>query len=195
MNDTRTFHGEITAKKLANALVARFNTGSLDAQARHKGGQYVVQIASKKNVRSGGQTALGLVIQENEHGVTVKLGEQNWLGIAASFGQTALSVFSNPMNIINRLDDIAQDIENLTLDDKIWDVVEEVAITVGASHQLSERLRSTACLYCDTANPVGHDRCVACGAPLGDAHPDTCKHCGYVSSQGARACENCGKDL
>jgi hypothetical protein len=193
--DTKIYHGDIKAKELAQALVGRFNRGNLMARITKSGKQYVVQIASRRDARSGGQTALGLTLQEIEDGVTVKLGSQKWLGIAASLGATLLAARRNPLTLIGRLDDVAQDIENLNLDDQVWQVIDEVAKTMGASQQLSERLRRTGCVYCGTANPVGAPRCIACGAPLSDVQPCTCSHCGYVAAKGDTVCSNCGKKL
>ena len=193
--DTRIYHGEIKAEDLAKALVARFTHGNLISQYSQSGEQYIVQISSRRDARSGGKTAIGITIQQNKDGVTVKLGEQEWLGIAASIGTTLLSMGRNPLNLLGRLDDIAQDIENLNLDEKIWEVIEEVAFTMGASHQLSEKLRRTGCEYCDTANPVGEPRCIACGAPLGSSQPRLCQHCGFVASPGEDTCSNCGSEL
>jgi hypothetical protein len=101
----------------------------------------------------------------------------------------------NPLNLLGRLDDIAQDIENLNLDDKVWAVIEEVAFTMGASHQLSEKLRRIGCEYCNTANPVGEPRCIACGAPLGGSQPRLCKYCGFVAGYTDVTCTNCGSEL
>jgi hypothetical protein len=193
--DTRIYHGKITAAELAQALVARFNRGNLAAQASKSGKQHIVQVASRRGAQSGGKTALGITLQQVEDGVAIKLGKQEWLGIAASFGATLLAVRTNPFRLIDRLDDIAQDIENLNLDDKVWEAIDEVAQTMGASHQLSERLRRTTCKYCGTANPVGQPRCLACGAPLGDAQPRTCKKCGYVAAPEDIACTNCSTPL
>ena len=193
--DTRIYHGNITAADLAQALVGRFNHGNLVAQTTKSGEQHIVQVASRRNAQSGGKTSLGITLQSVEDGVAVKLGKQEWLGIAASIGSTILAVRSNPFRLIDRLDDIAQDIENMNLDDKVWDVIDEVAATMGASHQLSDRLRRTGCAYCGTANPVGEPRCIACGAPLGDAQPRTCSTCGYVAAPEDIACTNCGQPL
>ena len=68
--DTKIYHGDIKAKELAQALVGRFNRGNLMARITKSGKQYVVQIASRRDARSGGQTALGLTLQEIEDGVT-----------------------------------------------------------------------------------------------------------------------------
>lgn len=193
--DTKIYHGRVKALDLAEALVGRFNRGNMKAQAVKSGEQYVVQIASRRDARSGGQTALGLTLQQMEDGVAVRLGKQTWLGIAASLGVSVLMAKANPLNLLGRLDDLAQDIENLNLDDRVWEVIDEVAETMGASQQLSERLRRTGCAYCGTANPVGQPRCLACGAPLGDAQPRLCEKCGFVAAPEDTVCQNCGDKL
>jgi hypothetical protein len=135
------------------------------------------------------------VLQQLEDGVAVKIGKQDWLGIAASLGVSALTARKNPFGLIGRLDDIAQDIENLTLDDKLWDLIDEVAGTMNSSQRLSEKLRRNKCEYCDTANPVGTPRCIACGAPQGDNQPVTCLKCGFLMTEADLTCTNCGADL
>ena len=86
-----------------------------------------------------------MVLQQLEDGVAVKIGKQDWMGIAASLGMSALSVRRNPLSLLGRLDDIAQDIENLTLDDRLWELIDEVAETMNASQRLSEKLRRNKC--------------------------------------------------
>ncbi|MFC1936745.1 zinc ribbon domain-containing protein [Chloroflexota bacterium] len=193
--ETKIYHGSIKAKDLAQALTVRFNRTNLMANTKRSGDQYIVQIASRRDSRSGGKTALGITIQQLEEGVAIKLGKQSWLGIAASIGTTLLAARRNPFNLLGRLDDVAQDIENINLDDQVWDVIEEVATTMGASQQLSERLRRTGCEYCETANPVGQPRCLACGAPLGGSQPRLCSNCGFVAAPEDIACTNCGEAL
>ena len=165
------------------------------AQKVTSGDKVVVQIASRQMRTSGGQTALGITLQQNQDGVTVQLGKQSWLGIAASLGTTAISALVNPFNLVGRLDDLAQDIENLQLDENVWEAIEEVAKAAGASFELSEHLRRMVCEYCGVANPVGEGRCVACGAPLGNVQPITCPHCGFVTTSSETTCPNCGKPL
>ena len=126
-------------------------------------------------------------------GVHVQLGKQATLGIAASLGQTAFAALRNPFSLLHRLDDLAQDIENLQLDDDVWEVITKAAHAAGASHEISEKLKRLACEYCKAANPVGAASCVACGAPLGDSQPRTCLSCGYVITGEESVCPNCGK--
>ena len=193
--ETRIYHGNITAENLAKALSTRFTQGDMSARAVRSGQQIIVQIGTRQYRKSGGQTALGVVLQQLDDGVAIKIGKQDWLGIAASLGISALSLRRSPLNIINRLDDIAQDIQNLNLDDRVWDVIDEVAATMGASQELSKRLKRMVCEYCDTANPVGEPRCIACGAPLGDVQPRTCPTCGFVAAPKDKICTNCNQPL
>ena len=193
--DQRIFHGELTAEEVGRALVAHFTRGNLIAQNFKSGEKMIVQVATHRMSTSGGQTALTVSLQPVEDGLAVQVGEQSWLGVAASLGTTFFSAWRNPFNILGRLDDLAQDIENLQLSDQVWRVVENVARMKGASFELSERLRRLACAYCQTANPVGEPSCIACGAPLGPAQPKTCRNCGFVVKSEESVCPNCGQRL
>ncbi len=189
--EPRTFHGELDPEEVAQILVAHFNHGSLRAQAIGKGEAVVVQIATSGRPASGGQTALSVLLRKSADGITVQMGQQNWLGIAASLGVTALTTWRNPFRLIERLDDLAQDIQNIQLSDQVWEVIESAARAAGATYELSERLRRLTCAYCGTGNPVGEGSCLACGAPLGAAQPRTCRQCGFVLKEGERRCPNC----
>ena len=193
--DRRVFHGNITPTDVARALMAGFNQGNLQTQLVGDNNNLTVQIASSQWARSGGRTALTVNIQKIEDGVMVGLGQQEWLGVAASLGTTVLSAVLNPINLLGRLDDIAQDINNLQLNEKIWQVVESVTRAAGASQELSERLTSVTCEYCGAANPVAESTCVACGAPLGKDQPKTCPKCGYVIEHDENFCPNCGQSI
>ncbi len=193
--ERRVFHGNITPADVAQALLAEFNQGNLRAQVLGESGHLTVQIATSQWSRSGGQTALAVNIQKIEDGVTVQIGQQQWMGVAASLGQTAIAALMNPMNLLGRLDDIAQDIQNLQLNEKVWEIIAREVRAKGASHQLSERLSRLTCEYCGAANPVGEASCVACGAPLGNMQPSTCAKCGYVLTKGEKFCPNCGQQV
>ena len=193
--DRRIFHGNIKPSDLAQALLGEFNRGNLHAQALGQAGKMAVQISTRMGAQSGGQTALTITMQATDEGVMVEIGQQAWLGVAASLGQTALSALRNPFSLLGRLDDLAQDIENIQLTDKIWKTIDRVVVTTGASYELSERLRRVECDYCHTANPVGEGSCLACGAPLGNVQPSTCSNCGFAISQLEKICPNCGKTL
>ena len=173
----KTFHGNITPKDISKALIGHFHRGNYRVQQIGEGDNIIIQIASIKNASSGGQTAIGVSIQKFEEGVMIQIGKQSWMGIAASLGLTALSAIRNPLSFLGRIDDLAQDIESLSLRDEIWSVINMTAKNLGAGFELSERLKRYICDYCDTPNPVGESRCIACGAPLAGIQPRTCRFC------------------
>jgi len=193
--DRKVFHGDITPTEVAQALLAEFNRGNLRAQTLGNSDKMIVQISTRPGAASGGDTAMTVSIQKFEDGVVAEIGQQAWFGVAASLGTTALSALRNPFALLGRLDDLAQDIESLTLTDRVWQVIASSAQARGASKKLSERLRRMECEYCGTANPVGEPSCIACGAPLGKVQPGTCPNCGFVVKTGERQCPNCGNNL
>lgn len=195
MADTRIYHGNITPSDLARDIIAHFNRGNFRVQQIGRDPKIAVQIATHQFTPSGGQTALTVTIHQVEDGVSVQVGEQAWLGVAASLGITALSALRNPLSLLGRIDDLAQDIQSLQLDEEIWGVIERSAQQHGVGQALSERLARYICPYCNTANPTGESRCIACGAPLGDIQPQTCMNCGFIVRNIERVCPNCHAKL
>ena len=193
--ERRIFHGILSPTDIAQALLAEFNRGNLRAQVVGQSDKMAVQIGTRLGSQSGGQTAITVTIQKAPDGIMVELGQQAWLGVAASLGQTAFSLFRNPFNLIGRLDDLAQDIESLQLSENVWEVIARTAASAGASHQLTDRMSRLTCEFCGTANPLGEPACVACGAPLGNAHPSSCQNCGFVVLRNESVCPNCGKKI
>ncbi|HEY5731116.1 MAG TPA: zinc ribbon domain-containing protein [Anaerolineales bacterium] len=193
--ERRILHGNIQPNDIAHALMAEFNRGNLHAQTIGQVNKLAVQIATRIGAQSGGQTALTVSVQKVEDGIMIEIGQQAWLGVAASLGQTAISALRNPFSLLGRLDDLAQDIQNMQLQEKVWRTIDRAAAALGASHELSERLQRVICVYCETANPLGEGSCIACGAPLGDAHPTTCPNCGFAVTKDERTCPNCNQKL
>ena len=193
--DQRVYHGNIKPEDIARSLIGHFNRGNLHVQSVGSSPSMVVQIATSAQPASGGQTALSINVQSIADGVSIQVGQQAWLGVAASLGISAFAAFRNPFALLSRLDDIAQDIEYIQLTDEVWIVIEDTARTLASTHQLSERLLRIECDYCGTANPVGEANCIACGAPLGSAQPTTCGRCGYVLAHGEKNCPNCGAPI
>jgi RNA polymerase subunit RPABC4/transcription elongation factor Spt4 len=187
----KIYHGNFTSYDLASFLVMHFNHGNLEVRKTESKKRVIIQIRSKNLAKSGGKTAIGVTLQDYKDGVLVSVGEQKWLGIAASLGYSALTVLKSPISLLNRIDDIAQDIEYLSLDEEIWDVLSINVKAMDGGFQLSERLRRIACSYCQTANSIDAPSCIACGAPLGDLQPITCSACGYVMEQTENICPNC----
>ena len=191
----RIYHGDITPDDLADTLVATFNQGNLRVQQVGQGDKVTVQIASRQGAQSGGKTALTVAIQRHEDGITVALGQQEWLGVAASLGQTALSTLMNPWSLINRLDDIAQDVTSLNLPAQVWEAIEKFTRTAQATKTISERLQAVTCPYCGAANELKAPNCVSCSGPLGDVQPMACPKCGNVMPPKSKFCANCGTAL
>ena len=193
--ERRILHGNIKPTDIAQALMAEFNRGNLHAQTVGQADKLAVQIVTRWGSQSGGQTALTVSIQRSEDGVMIDIGQQAWLGVAASLGRTAFSALRNPFSLLGRLDDLAQDIENLQLQEKVLRTIERAAAALGVSRELSERFQRAICEYCKTANPLGEGSCIACGAPLGDVHPSTCPNCGFVVTKNETICPNCRQKL
>jgi hypothetical protein len=189
--DRRFFHGTLTPTDFAQSLLAEFNRTNLHAQVFGASGKMIIQIATRAGAPSGGQTALTVAIENATDGVMVQMGQQTWMGTAASLGWSALTALRNPLSLLGRIDDIAQDLENLQLVDNVWNAIERAAQAAGASHQLSERLKRMECEYCGAATPVGEATCIACGAPLGSVQPAACGKCGFVVLHGETTCPNC----
>ena len=175
--------------------MAEFNRGNLQAQVLGTKEKMAVQIATRLGSMSGGQTALTVNMQCVEDGILVDLGQQAWFGVAASLGHTAIAALRNPFSLLGRLDDLAQDIESMQLSDRVWKVIDQAVVALGASHALSERLSRVTCEYCGTANPIGEGNCIACGAPMGEAQPTTCPNCGFVVGSAESVCPNCNHKL
>ncbi|HET6597603.1 MAG TPA: zinc ribbon domain-containing protein [Anaerolineales bacterium] len=193
--ERRIFHGNIKPNDVAHALMAEFNRGNMHAQVLGTKDKMAVQIATRRGALSGGQTALTINLQSVEDGILVEVGQQAWLGVAASLGQTAISALRNPFSLLGRLDDLAQDIESMQLNERTWKVIQHTAVTLQASYALSEKLARLTCEYCGSANPLGEASCLACGGPLGDAHPTTCPQCGFVVTLAETVCPNCNHKL
>ena len=189
--EQKAFHGDFSPNDLAEILLVHFNRGNLEVQKIGSDDSVTVQIRSKIDAKSGGQTAVGVFFQKFEDGVLISVGEQRWLGVAASLGVSALAAIKNPFSLLHRIDDIAQDLEYINLTEDIWRILSANAKLVGSGFQLSQRLKRIECGYCRTANLVGAPGCEACGAPLGDSQPATCSKCGYVLTKNEIKCPNC----
>jgi predicted RNA-binding Zn-ribbon protein involved in translation (DUF1610 family) len=188
----RTYYGDITPADMAAALVGAFTTANLRCHQVTRGDKIIVQIATRENARSGGKAAMTVTLFAVEDGVSVAIGQLEWLGVAASLGKTALTTLRNPWSIIGRLDDLAQDINSLRLEERAWEVLENYARTRQATKTLSANLLTLSCLYCHSANKVGIANCVSCGAPLGEIQPIACPRCGNVMAAKSTQCSNCG---
>lgn len=191
----RIYHGNLQIDDFLSALQGYFGKGHYQVRAVGDEKFVVVQIATQPYPQSGGSTSLAVSLQKVEDGISVEVGKQAMIGIAASFGKTALAALMNPVNLLGRIDDLAQDFTSVQLSDEVIKVLDATARSMNASFDLSERLRKYVCSYCQTPNPLGEPSCIACGAPLGDIQSQTCPNCGYVITTQEAICPNCGKPI
>ena len=117
--NTRVYHGNLDPNTIANQLAAAFHRGNYIVQRVGDQENMAVQIATRKDRSSGGHTAMTANISRVADGISITLGKQNWFGLAASLGMTALTALRNPFSLISRLGDIAQDVESITLEEQI----------------------------------------------------------------------------
>ncbi len=194
MPETQIYHGDFNPSDIARDIISQFNRGNYQVQQIGRDPKIAVQIATRQFAQSGGQTALTITLHKVEDGVSVQVGNQaGWRGSQPRHHCPERS--ANPMTLLGRLDDLAQDIESLQLEEEVWQLIEGSARQHGVGKVLSERLNHYICPYCNTANEQGAGRCVACGAPLGDIQPQTCLKCGFVVRNIERECPNCGAIL
>ena len=193
--DERTFRGNITPGDLADALVAQFNRGDYRAQKAGRGAQMVVQIATQRGRRGEPDTAVAVTITPTSDGVKVSMGDPEWLGVAADLVQTGLGALLNPWSLVHKVDDVARNVQDLSLPQQVWGAVDQYARTVGARPKLAPEPVAVTCPFCRTANAIGEARCIACGAPLGDAQPVRCPSCNRLLPAGTTQCPQCGAQL
>jgi hypothetical protein len=172
--EPKVFHGNLTTQDIGRALIAKFNRGNLMARQYGERDKVIVQIASHQFASSGGQTALTVSLDGVEDGVAIQIGKQAWLGVVASLGTTVLTVWRNPFNLLHRLDDVAQDIENIQLTTDIWETIEEVAKLKGQllNCQTLRRLMNIALQLIRLESPTAYP------AELTGLFNTTCE-CGY----------------
>jgi predicted RNA-binding Zn-ribbon protein involved in translation (DUF1610 family) len=191
--DQKTYHGEIDPQELADVLVSHFDQGDLTAQKTGRTDRVVVQISTGRHRRRGDpQTSLVVTIAKAEDGVTVTVGEQQVLGIAADLVQTGIGALLNPMSLIGEIDDVVRNVSKLNLPDQVWEAVEEYCRSVGAGLGLAPEKVLVTCPFCGVGNPIGVGKCPSCGGSLADVQPITCPKCGQILEHDAKFCTRCG---
>jgi ribosomal protein L40E len=210
--EQRTYYGSIRPDELAEALLQEWDAGDTIAQAFGEEGRVIVQIGQ----REGGffsdepHQALTLDIESIQDGIQVTMGQQQWFkgggggimvgGLVGFFP----FFFTFPLG---QLFGGQQQIDR-TLPGQIWQSVERyvgsitgsattaaapIGATTGPATGKTQRLATVPCPECGVANPMGAQRCSACGANLAiDAH---CPQCGHMNPPGANFCNRCGFKL
>lgn len=190
---TKTYYGDFDLNDFVRFLAASFRDENLDVRLTRSGEKSLVRFVSSRFARSGGQFGLNVILTPFEDGVKVSVQDPEALGVAASLGKTAIVTLINPRNLFARLDDVAQDLENITLDDSVVKIIDVYMKEHHLSLRLSERLSRSVCEYCQSTNAYGVSNCVSCGAPMGAVQIKTCSACGYGMPVDAVRCSECGK--
>jgi ribosomal protein L40E len=191
--EQRVYQGSVSADGLARALLDEWDRDDTIAQAFTERGRAVVQIGQ----REGGwfsdepHQAITLDIEQASDGLHVTMGQQQWLkdnGVQIfAGGLIGFFPFFLAFPLGQFFGDGAID---QALPGRIWQSIDRYAGNVGAATGKTQRLATIACPECGVANPMGAERCSACGSHL--APTPTCQQCGHVNPAGARFCNRCG---
>jgi len=195
--DQRTYRGEFDPDEIANALMARFNQGSLAAQRLQQGERVIVQVGTREGARRGGriENALTVTLAKTPDGVNVSLGQQEMLDAAADLARAGVGALFNPLSLLGNLGEIARDVSSFSLPQQVWETIDKYCKSVGGGLGGSPKTMMIKCEYCGVANPPGAGSCSGCGAGLGDAQPIYCPQCGQVLAAGTKFCSRCGTRL
>jgi DNA-directed RNA polymerase subunit RPC12/RpoP len=193
--DVRTYWGKISADGLARALVENFNTPDSRAQMTGDRSRILVQIGNRRMESADPTTAITVGIVQDEDSITVTMGQQKWMGLAADLAKTGIMALINPWYLLNELDDVARNVDWLTMRNDVWQAIDGYCQAVGGSLGVPAEVKYVACPYCRSTNPIGQAKCSTCGAPLGDYQPVTCPKCGYLLVWNKRFCTRCGASV
>lgn len=136
--EQRTYHGSITPDELADHLVQQFDPQpDLQAQKIGEGDSLAVQIAGGDDpTRQRNVLTLAIVrASDAEQGVTVTIGQQQWItpemaGHAAAIA--LISVLITPWALFGLLWPIREAVSAYMRVDSIWNAVETYTLAHGA---------------------------------------------------------------
>ncbi len=209
--EQRVYQGSISAEGLAGALLDQWDRDETVAQAFTEPGRAIVQVGQ----REGGwfsdepHQAIALDIEEAGDGLHVTMGQQQWIK------ENGMQIFAGgllgffPFFFTFPLGQfLGEGTIDQTLPGQLWQSVDRFAGNVNAAPVAdqvtsnahagpatgkTQRLATIACPQCGVANPMGAERCSACGNGLLAA--PTCSQCGHANPPGARFCNRCGTGL
>jgi ribosomal protein L40E len=198
--EQRVYSGTLEPEGLAQALLDEWEHDDTIAQAFGDQDRVIVQIGQ----REGGlfsdepHQCLTLDIERLDEGIQVTMGQQQWFKgggtqiIAGGLIGFFPFFFTFPLG---RLFGGGDDID-ASLPGRIWQSVERYVASQGVSAPATgktTRLATIPCPACGVANPVGAQRCSACGSEL--AASPACPQCGHTNPPGANFCNRCGLKL
>ncbi len=198
--EQRVYQGAIRPERLAEALLDEWDRDDTIAQAFGEDDRIVVQIGQ----REGGlfsdepHQCLTLDIEHVDDGVQVTMGQQQWFkgGGTQIFAGGLIGFFPFFFTFpLGRLFGDGDGIDQ-SLPGRIWQSIDRYVASTGATAPATgktTRLATVACPECGVANPLGAQRCSACGTQL--ASTPACPQCGHTNPPGASFCNRCGQKL
>ena len=198
--EQRTYQGNVSAQGLAAYLVNTFNTGAYTvAQQVGQGDHLLVQIGHGRHVGLRGvRHAIGVSIVRTPDGLTVGVGQSNWMNLSdPALGGTLIgAIFFPPLLVFPLL----RGIRNLALYQDIWNAIDGYCLQAGATQGGTTVAHGIQCPRCGVMNHEEARYCTTCGAALQEqpapvaAEYVTCSECHHRVSAG-RYCSNCGAAL
>ena len=155
----------VQPKEFIDRLAFEFDNATFDVLIQQNlKDQNVAKIITDSRTLSESQTSLIVVAELTEKGLLVTVSDQEWGGIAASLGTTVVAAILNPINLVGRIDDLAADVQNLQLGDKVEQFIRNFSDNmVNKSSALAPK---SVCKYCRSRNEDTATHCASCGAPL-----------------------------
>ncbi len=188
----RMFHGSITAAALADQLAARFSDRQHHTVCEHGPGTALIQIGSKHG------TPVTLNVADTAGGILVTMSrDRDWLDRVADAGEIIeRAAAGNPLSLLAMIPDAIGELKKENIAPQIWNAVNEIcALSRALAGEEDAPGNPIVCPYCQTANPPGSGRCVACGGALPVDLPRVCPKCGRGHTSDALFCQACGTRL
>jgi ribosomal protein L40E len=203
--EQRVYDGAIDPGGLADALLEEWDRDDTIAQVFGEGDRYIVQIGQREGGWFGDEPhqALTLDLEAVPEGLQVTMGQQQWfkeggqLFVGGMIGFFPF-FFTWPLGGLLGGQEIDQRFPS-----RVWQNIDRYVASVspaaappaseGPATGRTTRLATISCAECGVANPVGAQRCSACGASL--EVPSACPQCGHRNPPGANFCNRCGTKL
>ncbi|WP_322480676.1 zinc ribbon domain-containing protein, partial [Thermogemmatispora sp.] len=210
--EQRIYRGNLTPDGLADYLVQTFGQQysyfgwggrpmSTIAQKVGQGDHVLVQIAQAGSWSGRLRTALGVSISRLPDGISVSIGQSNWLEGPLT-GMLWSALFFPPLLIFP----LIRGIGAFGFYQDVWQAIETYCAQAQATRTSTSSLHGLYCTRCGAINDEAAQHCHLCGAPLQQVAPASPKAtatsaastelvtCGSCNERvvAARFCGNCG---
>lgn len=195
--EQRIYHGRIEPNALADYLVGVFNQNPgypghhnyhhTMAQRVGQGEHVLVQIMHTSDW-SGRGGSLGVNISRIAGGVSVSMGQSNWLDLddTGLAGMLLGALFFPPLLIFP----LVQGLSHSTFYQDVWDAIDAYCMRAGSRPGGANAPQGFYCPYCGSLNHPGATHCHACDAPFNFAPPSQASQQPPASKQPAPSTEN-----